>query len=96
MTTLPLAEARAHLSQLVEEAVSTHERFDITRNGQRVAVLLGADDYDSLRETIAVLRDSELLHDHLQGLEALDTADALDAAGLAEAMRVAGRAQPAE
>lgn len=50
MTTLSLAEARANLSKLVESAVSTHERFEVTRNGDRVAVLLGADDYDSLLE----------------------------------------------
>ena len=96
MTTLPLAEARARLSKLVEEAASTHERFDITRNGQRVAVLLGADDYDSLRETIAVLSDSDLLRDHLAGLDALEDGDALDAEELALEIEAAGRAHPAE
>lgn len=96
MTTLPLAEVRARLSTLVEEAASTHERFDITRNGQRVAVLLGADDYDSLRETIAVLSDSDLLRDHLAGLDALEDGDVLDADELASAIKAGGRAHPAE
>jgi antitoxin YefM len=91
MSTLPLAAARAQLSKLVEEASSTHERFEITRNGQRAAVLLGADDYDALRETIAVLSDSDLLQDHLTGMNALDVDDTLDAAELAERMRLAGR-----
>ncbi len=31
------------------------------------AVLLGADDYDALRETIAVLSDTDLLATHLAG-----------------------------
>ncbi|WP_230990132.1 MULTISPECIES: hypothetical protein [Rhodococcus] len=31
------------------------------------AVLLGADDYDALRETIAVLSDTDLLAAHLAG-----------------------------
>jgi len=55
MTTLSLADARAHLSKLVESAVTTHERFDVTRNGDRVAVLLSADDYDALLETVDIL-----------------------------------------
>jgi antitoxin YefM len=91
MATLPVAEARAQLSKLVEEASSTHERFEITRNGQRAAVLLGADDYDALQETIAVLGDSQLLRDHLDGVAALSRGDSLDEAELAEAMREAGR-----
>lgn len=48
MTTLPLAEVRAQLSKLVEEAERTHQRVDVTRNGRRAAVLLSAQDYDSL------------------------------------------------
>ena len=55
MTTLPLAEARASLSKIIESAVTTHERFDVTRNGDRVAVLMSADDYDSLLETVEIL-----------------------------------------
>ena len=96
MTTLPVAEARAQLSRLVQEAASTHERFEITRSGQRVAVLLGADDYDALRETIAVLGDAELLSAHAQGIAALQAGDSLDADGLAGVMRSAGRVSPAE
>ncbi|MFD4182845.1 type II toxin-antitoxin system Phd/YefM family antitoxin [Rhodococcus sp. NPDC058514] len=92
MTTLPVADARAQLSRLVDEAQHTHERFEITRNGRRAAVLLGADDYDALRETIAVLSDPELRAAHAQGLDEVAAGDALDAAGLAAAMRAAGRA----
>ncbi|MFZ0170578.1 MAG: type II toxin-antitoxin system Phd/YefM family antitoxin [Acidimicrobiales bacterium] len=96
MTTLPVAEARAQLSRLVEEASSTHERFEITRNGQRVAVLLGADDYDALRETIAVLADADLLRDHLVGVESLNQSDSLDRDELTSVMRAAGRLPAAE
>jgi len=91
MSTLPVAEARAHLSKIVEAAASTHERFEITRNGQRAAVLLGADDYDALQETLAVLGDTELLREHLEGIRALDDGDSLDLADVADQMRAAGR-----
>jgi prevent-host-death family protein len=91
MTTLPLAEVRAQLSKLVEEASATHERVEITRNGQRVAVLLGADDFDSLRETIAVLADSELLKQHLAGIAAAESGDMVGEDELRAAMKAAGR-----
>lgn len=55
MTTLSVADARANLSRLIQSAVTTHERFEVTRNGARAAVLLSADDYDSLLETVDIL-----------------------------------------
>jgi antitoxin YefM len=91
MTTLPLADARANLSKLVDEATSTHERFDITRNGRRAAVLLSADDYDTLQDTIAVLSDRKLLAAHRDGEAALRAGDYLDEDQLADVMRSAGR-----
>jgi len=74
MSTIPLAEARAQLSRLVEAAVTTHAQTEITRNGVRAAVLLAADDYDALLETLDVLADQPLareitvaLAEHAQG-----------------------------
>lgn len=63
MLTLPLAEARAQLSKLVDEAVRTHERIEVTRNGRRAVVILSADDYDSLLETLDILGDAEAMSD---------------------------------
>jgi len=75
MTTLPVADAQAQLSKLVDAATSTHERFEITRNGHRAAVLLSADDFDALQETISVLSDAALLNDHLEGQAAVESGD---------------------
>ncbi|HUX04857.1 MAG TPA: type II toxin-antitoxin system Phd/YefM family antitoxin [Acidimicrobiales bacterium] len=91
MTTLPIADARAQLSKLVDEASSTHERIEITKNGRRAAVLMGADDYDAMRETIAVLSDSALLLAHEVGVQEFTKADTLNADQLAEAMKNVGR-----
>jgi prevent-host-death family protein len=63
MTTVPLAEARAQLSKLVDEAIRTHERVEVTKNGRRAAVILSADDYDSLMETLDILSDAEAMAD---------------------------------
>jgi prevent-host-death family protein len=91
MTTLPLADARAHLSRLIDEAATTHERFQITRNGHRTAVLLSADDYDIMQDTIAVLSDPEMLAAHREGRAAIAEGEHLDAEQLAAAMAEAGR-----
>ena len=91
MPTLPVADARAQLSKLIDEATKTHERFEITRNGRRAAVLLSADDYDTLQETITVLSDVALLTAHREGQAAIEAGDYLDADQLAHAMRESGR-----
>ena len=91
MSMVPVADARAQLSRLIDEATTTHERFEITRNGRRAAVLLSADDYDTLQDTIAVLSDAELRTAHHAGQAAIDAGDYLDADQLAHAMREAGR-----
>jgi prevent-host-death family protein len=91
MATLPVADARAQLSKLIDEAARTHQRFEITRNGRRTAVLLSADDYDTLLDTIVVLSDPALLAAHQEGRAAIDSGDYLDADQLGHAMREAGR-----
>ena len=72
MTTLSLADARANLSKLVESAVATHERFEVTRNGDRAVVLLSAEDYDALLETVDVLSRAEEVQALKEGLDDLD------------------------
>jgi prevent-host-death family protein len=88
MTTLSVADARANLSKLIESAITTHERFEVTRNGDRVAVLLSADDYDVLLETIDILarpEEVQAIHDGLADLAAgqVSTADEVRAAMIA-------------
>ena len=63
MTTLPIADVRANLSKLVEEAERTHQRVEVTKNGRRAAVLMSADDYDSLMETLDILGDAATMTD---------------------------------
>jgi antitoxin YefM len=91
MTTLPVADARAQFSKLVEDAERTHQRYEITRNGHRAAVLLGADDFDALQETIAILSDPALLAEHRQAEAEIEAGDYVSADELAGEMRAAGR-----
>ncbi len=56
MKTVPLTEAKEKLSALVDEADTTHEIIQITRHGRVAAVIMSADDLDSLNETLHALR----------------------------------------
>ncbi len=61
MTTLPLAEVKNRLSEVVNELVATHDRVVVTRNGRPAAVILSPDDLEALEETLAVLADQDLV-----------------------------------
>lgn len=91
MTTVPLAEARANLSKLVDEAVSTHERVEVTKNGRRAAVILSADDYDSMVETLDILSDRELVAEIQEARAEADRGDTYSLDEVEQAMRDAGR-----
>jgi prevent-host-death family protein len=91
MTTLPLGEARAQLSKLVDSAESTHERFDITRNGRRAAVLLAADDYDAMRETLEILADPQTMAELAEAEADIAAGRTVPLAEVAEELRRSGR-----
>jgi prevent-host-death family protein len=69
--TLPLSDAKARLSELVEEVASRDEVITITRNGRPVAVLVSPDEFESWKETVAVRSDPELMEEIRRGLRAL-------------------------
>ncbi len=71
MKTVPLPDAKPRFSQLVDQVASRDERVLITRNGRPAAVLLSADEYDSLSETIAIRADRDLMAEIRRGLRGL-------------------------
>ena len=91
MTTLSVAAARGSFSKIVEAAEIQHERFEVTRNGNRVAVLLGADDYDALLETLAILSDSESLGAIRTGIDELKGGETYSVEEVRAAMIRSGR-----
>jgi antitoxin YefM len=52
MVILPLTDAKAKLNELVDDAVTTHERVTITRRGKPAVVLISVEDLESLEETL--------------------------------------------
>ncbi len=57
MTTLPLSEVKARLSEIAEQVATTHERVEITRNGRDYVVLLATEDLESIEATLELLSD---------------------------------------
>lgn len=52
MTTVPIAEAKARLNELVDEVVTMHGHVTIARRGRPAAVLVSVDEWESLQETL--------------------------------------------
>lgn len=61
MSTLPLAQVKSHLSELVGRVNAQHERVTVTVHGKPSAVLIAPEDLESMEETIAVLSDPDTL-----------------------------------
>jgi antitoxin YefM len=84
---LPLAEVKAHLSELVGRVNTHHERVTVTIHGRPSAVLLAVEDVEALEETIAVLSDSETMHLLAQAEAEIARGEGESEEQLAEAMR---------
>lgn len=54
-TTLPLAEIKKRLSEIVDGIEARHDRVVLTRNGRPAAVLLSPEDLEALEETLEIL-----------------------------------------
>jgi antitoxin YefM len=52
MQTLSISKAKDRLNELVDAAALTREQVTITKNGSPAAVLIGADEWESIQETL--------------------------------------------
>lgn len=59
--TLPLAEVKAKLSEMVDRVEHTHDRITLTRNGRPAAVLISPDELAALEETLDLLSDRDAM-----------------------------------
>lgn len=71
MKTVPLSEAKARLSSLLDAVEGHDEEIVITRNGRAAAVLVNPEDFESWKETVAVRADADLVTEVRRGISAL-------------------------
>lgn len=72
MRTLPLAEAKAKLSGLIDEVAKRDERVTITKRGRPTAVLMSHDEAASLDATLEIMSDPAFYAEILRNRAALD------------------------
>ena len=71
MKTLSLSEAKMKLSSLVEVVNTTDEEIIITKNGSPAAVLISPDEFESMKETLTVRSNTELMEEIRKGIKDL-------------------------
>ena len=87
MTTMPLGEAKSHLSELVGRVHDHHERVTVTVHGKPSAVLVAVEDPEALEETLAIMRDAGTLRRLAESDAELARGEEVTADELAEALR---------
>lgn len=74
MKILPISDARAQLSSLVNDVDRDFERITLTKSGRAMAVLMSSDEFDAWQETLEIMADAS-------ALKALESANRDIAAG---------------
>ena len=94
MSTLPLSEVKARLSEIADEVGRTHERVHITRNGREYVVLMAAEDLESIEATLELLAEPDA-QDRIQSAESdVVRGDVLDEADIRALLVERGESQP--
>ena len=58
---VPFTEARAHLTELLDDVEARHEHVVITRKGRPAAIVVSPEEWDAIEETLNVLQDDDTL-----------------------------------
>ncbi|MCA0435869.1 MAG: type II toxin-antitoxin system Phd/YefM family antitoxin [Austwickia sp.] len=82
MRSVSLSEAKDKLSGLIDDVDQTHEIVTITRHGRPAAVLMSADDLESLHETMYWLSRTGLRETIAEAEQAVSVGDTVTSAEL--------------
>lgn len=74
MQIVSITAAKAKLNEIIEDAARTHEHVMITKNGAPAVVMVSADEWESVQETLFWLSQPDVASD-------IAAADAESAAG---------------
>ena len=80
--TLPLAEIKKRLSEIVDGVEDRHDRVVLTLNGRPAAVILSPDDLAALEDTLDLLSDPKAMRAIRKAEADIDAGKAVDAAAL--------------
>lgn len=77
--TLPLADIKARLSEIVDRVQRRHERITLTRNGRPAAVLISPEDLEALEDTLEILSDPDAMREIEQARQEIARGEVLSA-----------------
>jgi prevent-host-death family protein len=77
--TLPLAEIKKRLSEIVDGVEEHHDRVVLTRNGRPAAVILSPDDLETLEETLDILSDPKAMREIRRAERAVESGNVVTA-----------------
>jgi prevent-host-death family protein len=80
--TLPLAEIKKRLSEMVDKVEQHHDRIVLTRRGRPAAVLISPDDLESMEETLELLSTPGALAEIKQAQAEIDEGLGINSADL--------------
>lgn len=78
MITINVSEAKNKLSELVRETAQTTGQVIISVSGRKEAVLISLEEYESLRETIEILRNQVLVKKISSSADEIKRGDVVD------------------
>ncbi len=87
MSTESLRTVKDRLSEFVERVQREHDRVTITKNGSPAAVLISADDLESIEETLSVLSDSTAVGELVEAEAAVSSGDVVRGAEAVRKLR---------
>ncbi|MFT4009631.1 MAG: type II toxin-antitoxin system Phd/YefM family antitoxin [Nocardioidaceae bacterium] len=91
MLTISLSDLKAHLSENVERAEVEHEQYTITRNGRPAVVMVSADEWESIQETLFWLSQPGIFETLDEARADVGAGRALDEAQTREALGLPAR-----
>jgi antitoxin YefM len=77
--TLPLAEIKKRLSEVIDGVEDRHDRVVLTRNGRPAAVILSPDDLESLEESLEILSNPKAMREIRRAEAEIDRGKSLTA-----------------
>ncbi|MEY2848555.1 MAG: hypothetical protein RI885_1220 [Actinomycetota bacterium] len=91
MQTLPISKVKDRLNEFVDAVSLTHEQVMITKNGSPAAMLVGADEWESLQETLFWLSRPGTVTDVTQARRDFDQRNTFTEDDIRAEFRVPGR-----
>jgi antitoxin YefM len=86
-----LSDLKAHLSEYTERAEVEHEQYTITRNGRPAVVMVSADEWESMQETLFWLSQPGIHQDLAQAEEDIAAGRVYDEAQVRQALNLPPR-----